>query len=101
MTRVFNFSAGPAALPPNVLEQAAAEMLDWRGSGMSVMEMSCPGSSAPHQLGAAAQARIYLRHNLCTSWSALKLRFDIDVQHCLNCGGRAQNHRGDPGASGD
>jgi phosphoserine aminotransferase len=43
MTRVFNFSAGPAALPQTVLEQAAAEMLDWQGSGMSVMEMSHRG----------------------------------------------------------
>jgi phosphoserine aminotransferase len=38
--RVFNFSAGPAVLPEGVLQQAAAEMLEWRGSGMSVMEMS-------------------------------------------------------------
>ncbi|MEQ8859232.1 MAG: 3-phosphoserine/phosphohydroxythreonine transaminase [Pseudomonadales bacterium] len=38
--RVFNFSAGPAALPQQVLEQARDEMLDYRGSGMSVMEMS-------------------------------------------------------------
>ena len=43
MTRVFNFSAGPAALPEPVLRQAAAEMLDWHGSGMSVMEMSHRG----------------------------------------------------------
>ena len=43
MTRVFNFSAGPAALPEPVLQQAAAEMLDWHGSGMSVMEMSHRG----------------------------------------------------------
>jgi len=40
VTRVFNFSAGPAALPEEVLEQARDEMLDWSGSGMSVMEMS-------------------------------------------------------------
>lgn len=40
MTRVFNFSAGPAALPEPVLERARAEMLDYAGSGMSVMEMS-------------------------------------------------------------
>jgi len=40
MTRIFNFSAGPAALPAEVLRQAANEMLDWQGSGMSVMEMS-------------------------------------------------------------
>ena len=43
MTRVFNFSAGPAALPEPVLRQAAAEMLDWQGCGMSVMEMSHRG----------------------------------------------------------
>ncbi len=43
MIRPFNFSAGPAALPESVLQQAAAEMLDWHGSGMSVMEMSHRG----------------------------------------------------------
>ncbi len=41
--RVFNFSAGPAALPEPVLRRAAEEMLDWHGSGMSVMEMSHRG----------------------------------------------------------
>jgi phosphoserine aminotransferase len=41
--RVFNFSAGPAVLPEPVLRTAAAEMLDWHGSGMSVMEMSHRG----------------------------------------------------------
>jgi len=40
MKRIFNFSAGPAILPEEVLQQAAAEMLDYQGSGMSVMEMS-------------------------------------------------------------
>ena len=43
MTRVFNFSAGPATLPEPVLRTAAQEMLDWHGSGMSVMEMSHRG----------------------------------------------------------
>lgn len=43
-TRPFNFSAGPATLPAEVLAQAASEMLDWRGSGMSVMEMSHRGA---------------------------------------------------------
>ena len=43
MTRIFNFSAGPATLPEEVLRQAAEEMLDWHGSGMSVMEMSHRG----------------------------------------------------------
>src|SRR3569832_817250 len=39
MSRVYNFSAGPAMLPEEVLKQARDEMLDWNGSGMSVMEM--------------------------------------------------------------
>jgi phosphoserine aminotransferase len=43
LARVFNFSAGPAVLPEPVLRQAAEEMLDWHGSGMSVMEMSHRG----------------------------------------------------------
>ena len=42
-TRPYNFSAGPAAMPEAVLRRAAAEMLDWQGSGMSVMEMSHRG----------------------------------------------------------
>ena len=40
MSRVYNFSAGPAVLPEEVLKEAAAEMLDYQGCGMSVMEMS-------------------------------------------------------------
>lgn len=40
MGRVYNFSAGPAVLPEEVLQEAAAEMMDYKGSGMSVMEMS-------------------------------------------------------------
>ena len=43
MSRVFNFSAGPAMLPQEVLERARDEMLDWQGTGMSVMEMSHRG----------------------------------------------------------
>lgn len=43
MDRIFNFSAGPATLPQAVLEQARDELVNWRGSGMSVMEMSHRG----------------------------------------------------------
>jgi phosphoserine aminotransferase len=43
MSRVYNFSAGPSAFPKAVLQQAQQEMLDWRSSGMSVMEMSHRG----------------------------------------------------------
>jgi phosphoserine aminotransferase len=38
--RAYNFCAGPAALPTAVLEKAQAEMLDWQGKGLSIMEMS-------------------------------------------------------------
>lgn len=44
MTRAFNFSPGPATIPEAVLRQAADEMLDWRGTGMSVMEISHRGA---------------------------------------------------------
>ncbi|MEP7303269.1 MAG: aminotransferase class V-fold PLP-dependent enzyme, partial [Caldimonas sp.] len=43
MTRPYNFSPGPAALPEPVLRQAAEEMLDWNGTGMSVLEVSHRG----------------------------------------------------------
>ncbi len=56
--RVFNFSAGPAVLPETVLERAASEMLDWHGSGMSVMEMSHRGKEF---IGIAATAEADLR----------------------------------------
>src|SRR4029078_2570195 len=54
--RVFTFSPGPATLPEPVLRQAAAEMLDWHGSGMSVMEMSHRGKefTAIHEQAEAA-----------------------------------------------
>jgi phosphoserine aminotransferase len=61
MTRVYNFSAGPAALPEAVLEQARDEMLDWQGSGMSVMEMSHRGKAF---MSIAAQAEADLRELL-------------------------------------
>jgi phosphoserine aminotransferase len=55
---VFNFSAGPAVLPKEVLQRAAAEMLDWHGSGMSVMEMSHRG---PEFISIAEKAEADLR----------------------------------------
>jgi phosphoserine aminotransferase len=57
MTRPFNFSPGPAVLPEPVLRQAAAEMLDWHGTGMSVMEMSHRGKEFM-TIYAAAQASL-------------------------------------------
>ncbi len=61
MARIFNFSAGPAALPEAVLKQAAEEMLDWHGSGQSVMEMSHRGKE---YMAIHAQAEADLRELL-------------------------------------
>lgn len=55
---IYNFSAGPAVLPKAVLQQAQAELLDWHGSGMSVMEMSHRGKE---YMGIHAQAEADLR----------------------------------------
>ena len=55
---IYNFSAGPAVLPKAVLQQVQAEMVDWRGSGMSVMEMSHRGKEF---MGIAAECEADLR----------------------------------------
>jgi len=57
MPRVFNFSAGPAMLPEPVLERAREEMLDWQGTGMSVLEMSHRGAAFT-SIAADAEARL-------------------------------------------
>lgn len=61
MTRIYNFSAGPSTLPTAVLEQARDELLDWGGTGMSVMEMSHRGKA---YVGIAEQAEANLRELL-------------------------------------
>jgi phosphoserine aminotransferase len=58
---IYNFSAGPAVLPKEVLQQAQAELIDWHGSGMSVMEMSHRGKE---YMGIHAQAEADLRELL-------------------------------------
>lgn len=61
MSRIYNFSAGPAMLPEEVLQQASEEMLDWHGSGASIMEMSHRGKEF---LAVAEQAEADLRELL-------------------------------------
>ncbi len=61
MSRIFNFSAGPAVLPEEVLSRAGDEMLDWRGTGMCVMEMSHRGREF---MSIAAEAEKDLRELL-------------------------------------
>jgi len=82
MTRVFNFSAGPAALPAEVLEQAQSEMLDWNGSGMSVMEMSHRGKEF---MSIAEQAETDLRRlmNIPDNYKVLFLQGGASAQFAM------------------
>ena len=79
MTRVLNFSAGPAALPQEVLEQIRDEMVDWHGQGMSVMEMSHRGKTF---VGIAQQAEADLRELLAipASYKVLFLQAGATAQ---------------------
>jgi len=73
MTRVFNFSPGPAVLPETVLRQAADEMLDWHGTGMSVMEMSHRGKEFI-SIHAKAEADLRELLNIPSSYKVLFLQ---------------------------
>jgi phosphoserine aminotransferase len=79
MSRIFNFSAGPAMLPAEVLARAGDEMLDWRGTGMSVMEMSHRG---PEFISIADQAEADLRELLAipASYKVLFLQGGATLQ---------------------
>jgi phosphoserine aminotransferase len=82
VARVFNFSAGPAVLPEEVLSQAAAEMLDWHGSGMGVMEMSHRG---PEFIAIADQAEADLRSlaGIPSSYKVLFLQGGASLQFAM------------------
>ncbi|MBK8163319.1 MAG: 3-phosphoserine/phosphohydroxythreonine transaminase [Gammaproteobacteria bacterium] len=82
MARVYNFSAGPAMLPEEVLKRASEEMLDWHGSGMSVMEMSHRGKA---YLSIARQAEADLRELLAipSSYKVLFLQGGASLQFSM------------------
>ena len=82
MRKIFNFSAGPAVLPEPVLAQAAAEMLDWQGSGQSVMEMSHRGKE---YMGIHAQAEADLRElmNVPSNYKVLFLQGGATMQFAM------------------
>jgi phosphoserine aminotransferase len=82
MARVFNFSAGPAVLPEPVLERAAQELMDWHGSGMSVMEMSHRGKEF---IAIHAQAEADLREllNIPSNYKVLFLQGGAAAQFAL------------------
>ena len=82
MTRVFNFSAGPAVLPEEVLQQARAELPDWRGSGMSVMEMSHRGKEFM-AIAAKAEADVRALLDIPANYKVLFLQGGATAQFAM------------------
>jgi phosphoserine aminotransferase len=82
MSDIYNFSAGPAVLPRAVLEQARDELLDWHGSGMSVMEMS---HRSKEYLSIAEQAEADLREllSIAGNYRVLFLQGGATSQFCM------------------
>lgn len=82
MTRKYNFSAGPAALPEEVLQQAQAELLDWHGKGLSIMEMS---HRSDEYVSVAAQAEQDLRDllNIPGNYKVLFLQGGATAQFAM------------------
>jgi phosphoserine aminotransferase len=82
MERLYNFSAGPAVLPREVLEQARDELVNWQGCGMSVMEMSHRG---PEYMGIQAQAEADLRElmGIPTNYKVLFLQGGASSQFAM------------------
>ena len=95
MARVYNFSAGPAVLPEEVLQEAADEMLDYRGTGMSVMEMS-HRSKAYDTIIKEAEADLRELMNIPDNYKVQVCPFDaihvkngvavVDKEKCKACG---------------
>ena len=82
MSRVYNFSAGPAVLPEEVLKEAAAEMLDYRGTGMSVMEMS-HRSKAYQQIIDEAEADLRTLLNIPDNYKVLFMQGGAHTQFAM------------------
>ena len=82
MGRVYNFSAGPAVLPEEVLKEAADEMLDYQGTGMSVMEMSHRGSTFQKILN-TAEADLRELMGIPDSYKVLFLQGGASLQFAM------------------
>lgn len=82
VSRVYNFSAGPAVLPEEVLKEAAAEMLDYKGCGMSVMEMS-HRSKAFEQIINEAEADLRELMNIPDNYKVLFLQGGASQQFAM------------------
>ena len=82
MSRVYNFSAGPSCLPEEVLKEAAAEMLDYQGSGQSVMEMS-HRSSVFKPIIECAESRVRTLMNVPDNYKVLFLQGGASTQFAM------------------
>ena len=82
MSRVYNFSAGPSCLPESVLQEAATEMLDYKGSGQSVMEMS-HRSKNYEPIIQDAEARIRKLMNIPENYAVLFLQGGASTQFAM------------------
>ena len=82
MKRAINFNAGPAAIPQEVLEKAQAEMLDWKGTGMSVMEVS-HRSKEYEELNNHAQASFKEIAGMGDGWKVLFLQGGANLQFAM------------------
>ena len=82
MSRVWNFSAGPAVLPVEVLQEAADEMLDYKGTGMSVMEMS-HRSKAFETIINEAEADLRTLMNIPDNYEVLFLQGGANTQFAM------------------
>ncbi|MBQ0724763.1 MAG: 3-phosphoserine/phosphohydroxythreonine transaminase [Cycloclasticus sp.] len=82
MSRVYNFSAGPAAVPLEVLQKAQSEMLDWHGSGMSVMEMSHRGKDYI-SIAEKAEADVRELMNIPSNYKVLFLQGGATLQFSM------------------
>ncbi|MBO5137807.1 MAG: 3-phosphoserine/phosphohydroxythreonine transaminase [Spirochaetaceae bacterium] len=82
MSRVYNFSAGPSCLPESVLEEAAAEMLDYKGTGQSVMEMS-HRSKAYEPIIAETEALVRKLMNIPDNYKVLFLQGGASTQFAM------------------
>ncbi len=78
-SRVYNFSAGPAVLPEEVLAKAKSELMDWHGSGMSVMEMSHRGEEFI-SIAKDAEARLRALHEIPDDYHVLFLQGGASLQ---------------------
>ena len=88
MTRRFNFGAGPAAIPDVVLEEVQQELLDWKGMGLSVMEIS---HRSPEFIEIAKQAELDFRDllDITDSYAVLFLHGGATLQNAMMCADRS------------